>query len=151
MNFTTSIQHLNDELGQSLFEDFFLKLPHHRVNSLLYLWPTNINDFFHGAFLEARLFQKLCSTELLSPLGSSGFQSTQGSCVFHRLRLEKGWCDTARGGNHWQAQWMEPSVWVLAWEGTQKPKTRGLHTSQTPPAPDHKTIAHGALVFVNVA
>ena len=82
-------QHLNDELGEALFEYFFLKLPHHRVNSLLHLWPTNVDDILHGAFLEARLFEKLCSAQLLSLLGSSGFQSTQASCVFHRLRLEK--------------------------------------------------------------
>ena len=82
-------QHLNDELGEALFEYFFLKLPHHRVNSLLHLWPTNIDDIFHGAFLEARLFEKLCPAQLLSLLGSCGFQSTQASCVFHRLRLEK--------------------------------------------------------------
>ena len=80
---------LNDELGEALVEYFFLKLPHHRINSLLHLWPTNVDDIFHGALLEARLFEKLCSTQLLSPLGSSGFQSTQASCVFHRLRLEK--------------------------------------------------------------
>ena len=115
-------QHLNDELGEALFEYFFVTLPHHRFNSLLHLWPTNIDD---GAFLEARLFEKLCSAQLVSPLGSSGFQSTQASCVFHLLRLEEGWCDTARGGNHWQAQWMEPPVWVLAWEGAQKQKHEG--------------------------
>ena len=141
-------QHLNDELGDALFEYFFLKLPHHRFNSLLHLWPTNIDD---GAFLEARLFEKLCSAQLLSPLGSISFQSTQASCVFHRLRLEKGWCDTPHGGNHWQAQWMEPPVWVLAWEGAQKKKKKGLHTGQTPPAADHKTTVHGSPVFVNVA
>ena len=105
---------MNDELGEALFEYFFLKLPHHRVNSLLHLWPADIDDIFHGAFLEARLFEKLCSAQLLSPLGSSSSQSTQASCVFHRLRLEKGGAirrvveiiGRHNGRSHWFGFWL---------------------------------------------
>ena len=47
------------------------------------------------------------------------------------LRLEKGWCDTPRGGrDRWQAQWMEPPVWVLACEGAQKQKTKNEGCTQ---------------------
>ena len=62
-------QHLNDVLGEALFECFFLELLHcHGLRTS--------TIFFHGAFLEARLVEKLGSAQLLSTLGSSGVQST---------------------------------------------------------------------------